>query len=97
MSLIHARTNRPHAPALFLRDASCGFNDIPEVDRYGGGMRLGEALIAMKREAEGRTLLMKTHEFYTRIHGQQKPEAVRARRQLERLERSTPHPNARKN
>ena len=57
----------------------------PTDERYGSGILLGDALVVMEREAEARTLLMKTHEFIARIHGEQNPYAVRARQRLEKL------------
>ncbi|HEX8846420.1 MAG TPA: protein kinase [Pyrinomonadaceae bacterium] len=84
-SMIHARTNRPTRAAAFLRDALALFNDLPDVERYAGGFLLGEALIAMKREAEARTLLMKTSEIHARTYSAQHPEAIRARQRLEQL------------
>ena len=92
LSLTHAKTNRPARAATFLRDALTLFNDVPDRDRYGGGILLGEALVVMKREAEARTLLMKASEFYARIHSEQHPEAVRARQRLEQLGAPTRSP-----
>jgi serine/threonine-protein kinase len=85
LSVIHARTNRSARAAVFLRDALRLFNDLPEVERYWGGILLGEALIVMKRDVEARTLLMKTYEFYAGSYGEQNPDAVRARQRLEQL------------
>jgi hypothetical protein len=86
LSLIHAGTNRPARAAVFLRDALTLFHDLPDVERYGGGILLSEALAVMKREAEARTLLMKTHEFIVRTHSEQNPYAAHARQLLERLD-----------
>jgi serine/threonine-protein kinase len=83
-SLIHAKTNRPVSATVFLRDALALFNDLPERERYVAVL-LSDALVAMNRGAEARTLLTKTHAFQARIHGEQNPEAARARQRLEQL------------
>ena len=90
MSLIHAKTNRPASANAFLREALALFNSLPDEIKHHDGGRLGEALIVMKREAEARSVLSKNYEYIARTYGEQKPEAVRTRRQLEELEAEKP-------
>jgi hypothetical protein len=87
LSLIHAKTNRPASAAALLREALSLFDKIPDQDRYQDDGLLGEALVAMKREAEAKTLLLKRYEFFASTYGEQNPCAVNTRRQLERLDR----------
>ncbi len=53
---------------------------------------LGEALIAMKREAEARPLLLKSYTSYARTYGEQNPSSTRARRRLDQLDTPTRSP-----
>jgi eukaryotic-like serine/threonine-protein kinase len=85
LSLIHAKTNRRARAAVFLREALTLFNNIPNEEKYQDDGLLGEALIAMKREAEARPLLQKRYDFFARRYGEQNPQAVRTRQQLEQL------------
>jgi serine/threonine-protein kinase len=86
LSLIHAKTNRRARAAAFLREALTLFNNSPDEDKYQDDGLLGEALVAMKREAEAKPLLLKRYEFYARTYGAQNPQAVITRQQLERLD-----------
>jgi eukaryotic-like serine/threonine-protein kinase len=86
MSLIHAKTNRPASANAFLREALALFNSLPDDIKHRDGGRLGEALIVMKREAEARALLWKRYEYFARKYGEQTPDAVRTRHQLEQLD-----------
>jgi serine/threonine protein kinase/tetratricopeptide (TPR) repeat protein len=87
LTLTHAKTNRRGRAALFLRDALTLFNNMPDEEKYQDDGLLGEALFALKREAEARPLLQKRYDFFARRYGQQNPHAVITRRQLERLEK----------
>jgi tetratricopeptide (TPR) repeat protein len=89
LSLVHAKTNRPASGAAFLREALKLFDKIPDNDRYQDDGLLGEALVAMKREAEARSVLQKRYAYFARIYGEQNLEAVRTRRQLEKLDAPT--------
>jgi eukaryotic-like serine/threonine-protein kinase len=84
LSVIHAKTNRTARAAAYLRDALKLFNDLPDREKYVADM-LSEALIAMNRKAEARTMLMKSEEFFARTHGEKNPQAILARQQLKRL------------
>jgi hypothetical protein len=86
LSLIHAKTNRRARAAAFLREALTLFNNSPDEDRYQDDGLLGEALVAMKREADARPLLQKRYDFFARRYGEQNPQAVTTRQQLERLD-----------
>jgi serine/threonine-protein kinase len=89
LSLIHAKTNRRARAAAFLREALTLFNTIPDEGRYQDDGLLGEVLIVMKREAEAKRLVMMRYEFFARTYGAQNPQAVLARQQLERLNRTS--------
>jgi serine/threonine-protein kinase len=91
LSLIQAKTNRARA-AVFLREALTIFNNIPDEDKYQDDGLLGEALVAMKREAEARPLLQKRHDFFARRYGEENPQAITTRKQLERLGAATRKP-----
>lgn len=86
LSLIHAKTNRRASATVFLREALTLFKTLREEERYQDDGLLGEALVAMKREAEARQLLLKRYEFYKGTYGEQNPQAIMARKQLERLD-----------
>ena len=92
LSLTHSKTNRPARAAALLREALTLFDHTPDKERYQDAGLLGEALAASRREAEARTLLLKRHAFFARAYGEQNPEALRTRRQLERLGPPTPNP-----
>jgi serine/threonine-protein kinase len=85
LSLTHAKANRHARAVAFLREALAVFDNAPDVERYWDEGMLGEALIASKRAGEARALLLKRYEFFARTYGEQNPEAVRTRQQLERL------------
>jgi serine/threonine-protein kinase len=89
LTLTHAKTNRPARAAVFLREALTLFNSLPDEQRYQDDGLLGEALVAMKREAEAKPLLLKRYEFYARRFGEQNPQAIITRQQLDRLDRTT--------
>ncbi|MDT4897650.1 MAG: eukaryotic-like serine/threonine-protein kinase [Acidobacteriota bacterium] len=89
LSLTHAKTNRRASASAFLGEALTMFNSLPDADRYQDDGLLGEALIALKREAEARPLLLKRYAFFARTHGEQNPQAVITRQQLERLDATT--------
>jgi serine/threonine protein kinase/tetratricopeptide (TPR) repeat protein len=90
LSLTHAKTNRRARAAIFLREALTLFtSNISDAGRYDDDGLLGEALVAMKREAEARALLLKRYEFFARTQGEQNPQAIITRQQLERLDRAT--------
>jgi len=86
LSLTHAKTNRRARAAIFLREALILFNNLPNQEKYQDDGLLGEALIAMKREAEAGSLLLKRYEFYKGTYGEQNPQAVRTQQLLERLD-----------
>lgn len=85
LSLIYAKTNRRARAAAFLREALRLFNNLPNQDKYRDDGLLSEALAAMKREAEARSLLLKNYEFHVRTYGEQNPQAVSALHRLEQL------------
>jgi serine/threonine-protein kinase len=86
LSLIHAKTNRRASAAVFLREALARFNNVTEETRNQDDGLLGEALVAMKREGEASSLLQKRYAYFARTYGEQNPQAVHTRQQLERLE-----------
>lgn len=92
LSLIHAKTNRPARAAAFLREALTLFNSLPDEERYQDDGLLGEALVAMKREAEARSLWLKRYEFYARTYNEKNPQAIISRQLLERLAGSNSRP-----
>jgi serine/threonine protein kinase/tetratricopeptide (TPR) repeat protein len=92
LSLTHAKTNRPAQAAMFLGEALTLFNNIPNEDKYQDDGLLGEALMVMKREAEARSLLQKRYAFFARTYGEQNPQAIITRQQLERLDGATRRP-----
>jgi serine/threonine-protein kinase len=92
LSLIHAKTNRRARAAAFLREALTLFNNGPDEDRYQDDGLLGEALIALKHEPEARSLLQKRYDFFARRFGEQNPQAVITRQQLDRLDARTRRP-----
>jgi tetratricopeptide (TPR) repeat protein len=92
LSVIHAKTNRHASAAAFLREALTLFNKLPDEERYQDDGLLGEALVAMKREAEARPLLQKRYAYFARTYGEQNPDAVRARRRLEQIAAATRKP-----
>jgi len=85
LSLVHAKTNRPASGATFLREALMVFDKIRDNDGYQDDGLLGEALVAMKREAEAGSLLEKRYAYFSRTYGEQNPQAVHTRQQLEQL------------
>jgi serine/threonine-protein kinase len=89
LSLIHVKTGRHASAALFLREALARFDKAPVEERFQDESLLGDALVAARREAEAARLLLQRHAFYARTYGEQNPETVRTRRQLERLNMST--------
>ncbi|MGZ8846363.1 MAG: tetratricopeptide repeat protein, partial [Pyrinomonadaceae bacterium] len=91
LSLIHAKTNRRARAAALVREALTLFNSHSEEGRYHDDGLLGEALIVMKREAEARPLLQKRYTYFAHTYGEQNPQAVLTRRQLERLDGTTRH------
>jgi serine/threonine protein kinase/tetratricopeptide (TPR) repeat protein len=92
LSLTHAKTNRPARAAIFLREALTLFNNIPDEEKYQDDGLLGEALVVMKREAEARALLQKRYTFYAGTYGEQNPQAIITRQQLERFGAATRSP-----
>jgi hypothetical protein len=92
LSLIHAKTDRRARANVFLREALIIFNNISDEDKYQNEGLLGEALIVMKREAEGRPLLQKSYEFFVRTYGERNPQAILARQRLEQLDARTRTP-----
>ena len=89
LSLTHAKTNRPARAAVYLREALTLFNNLADEVRYQDDGLLGEALVAMKREAEARPLLQKRYDFFARRYGEKNPQAIITRQQLERLDGGT--------
>ncbi|HEX5705423.1 MAG TPA: protein kinase [Pyrinomonadaceae bacterium] len=85
LSLTHARTNRPARAAAYLRDALALLDDVPYGEKFASGILLAEALVLMKREDEAKTRLTQNYEYLARTHSEQHPEAVRARKLLEKL------------
>lgn len=92
LSLIHAKTNRRARAAAFLQEALTMFNNISDEEKHQDDGLLIDALIAMKREAEARPLLLKSYDYYTRRYGEQNPQAVITRKQLERVDAATRRP-----
>jgi serine/threonine-protein kinase len=92
LSLTHTKANRPARAGAFLREALTLYNNIPDRDQLYAGALLGEALAEMKREKEARSLLLKNHTRFARTYGDQNPQAVRTRQQLERLGPPTNNP-----
>lgn len=90
LSLIHAKTNRRTRAAALLREALALFEEIANEDRYQDDGLLGEALVAMKRDADARPLLQKRYDFFAGRYGEQNPQAIISRKQLERLDGTTP-------
>ena len=90
LSLIHAKTNRRARAAALVREALALFNSHSDEARYHDDGLLGEALIVMKREAEARSLLQKRYAYFARTYGEQNPQAVITRKQIERLDAMTP-------
>ena len=86
LSVIHAKTNRRTRAAVFLREALAMFNNIPDEDRYQDEGLLGEALAALKREAEAKALLLKAYLFFARTYSEQNPQAIIVRQRLESLD-----------
>jgi serine/threonine protein kinase/tetratricopeptide (TPR) repeat protein len=89
LTLVHAKTGRHARAASLLREALAAFDSAPDDERYWDEGLLGEALIATGREAEATRLLLKRHAFFARTYGEQNPEALSTRKQLERLDPST--------
>jgi tetratricopeptide (TPR) repeat protein len=89
LSLVHIKTNRPASGAAFLRAALTLFDKIPDEEKYQDDGLIGEALVATKREAEARSVLQKRYTYFARTYGEQNPEAIRSRKQLERLDALT--------
>lgn len=85
LSLIHAQTNRHARAAVYLREAYTLFNTIPDEGKYQDADLFGEALIVMKRETEARAIVQKRYEYFVRRYGEQNPQAIISRKQLERL------------
>lgn len=86
LSLIHAKTNRRARAAALVREALALFNSHSDEAKYHDDGLLGEALIVMKREAEARSLLQKRYAYFARTYGEQNPQSVITRKQLERLD-----------
>lgn len=89
LSLIHAKTNRRARAAVFLREALAMFNNIPDEEKYQDDGLLGAALVALKREAEARPLLQKRYDFFAGRYGDQNPQAIITRQQLDRVDGAT--------
>lgn len=92
LSLIHAKTNRRARAAVFLREALTLFNSLPDEEKYQDDGLLGEALILLKSEVEARPLLQKKYAFFRRTYGEQNPQAIITRQQLDRLDARTHRP-----
>jgi serine/threonine-protein kinase len=90
LSLAHARTGRRARAAALLREALAQAENVPDEVAFSDGGLLCEALIEMGRTAEARTLLLKRHAHFAHAYGEQNPEALRARQQLERLDAAPP-------
>jgi serine/threonine protein kinase/tetratricopeptide (TPR) repeat protein len=86
LSVVHAKTNRRARAAAFLREALTLFNQLSDDGRYEDDGLLGEALVAMKSEADARPWLQKRYDFFAGRYGEQNPQAIISRKQLERLD-----------
>jgi hypothetical protein len=91
LSLIHAKTNRRSSAAAFLQEALTLFNDLSDGGKYQDEGLLGDALVAMKREAEARSFLQKRYDFFAHRYGEQNPQAIITRQKLERLDKASGH------